>query len=64
VFFKARFCLFICLFALIGDQLVRVCVCACVLFGRNILSLILEAPPLQGLMIDDENLKLEALQVT
>jgi hypothetical protein len=52
------------LFALIGDELVRVRVCARVLFGRIVLSLILEAPPLQGLMIDDENLKLEALQVT
>ncbi len=55
---------FVCLFALIGDELVRVRVCARVLFGRIVLSLILEAPPLQGLMIDDENLKLEALQVT
>jgi hypothetical protein len=42
---------------------INLCVCACVLFGRIFLSLILEAP-LQGLMIDDENLKLEALQVT
>lgn len=33
--------------------------CAYVLFGRIVLSLILEAPPLQGLMIDDENLKLK-----
>lgn len=44
--------------------MINLCVCACVLFGRIVLSLILEAPPLQGLTIDDENLKLEALQVT
>lgn len=44
--------------------MINLCVCACVLFGRIVSSLILEAPPLQGLTIDDENLKLEALQVT
>jgi hypothetical protein len=43
---------------------INLCVCACVLSGRIVLSLVLEAPPLQGLTMDDENLKLEALQVT
>lgn len=44
--------------------MINLCVCACVLSGRIVLSLVLEAPPLQGLTMDDENLKLEALQVT